>query len=84
MDHRIIDQLIEEIKSIDANIDHLSSAKKNIESDMSSLRSRKEEIRLSIENYMKSDSKSYISMRDGTEVSIRNSLRLFPGQTIIK
>ncbi len=77
MDHKILDQLIGEIKSIDANIDHLSSAKKNIESDMSSLRSRKEEIRLSIENYMKSDSKSYISMRDGTEVSIRNSPKTF-------
>jgi len=77
MDNQALKSIIDEIKNLDKKLEELGSVKKNIDSDISSLKSKKEEFRLCVENYMKDSSKSFMSMPDGTEISIRNSPKTF-------
>lgn len=77
MDSKTLENMISELRKIDSNIDHLSSVKKSIDLEMSECKAKKENIRIAIEDYMKSESKNFVSISDGTEISIRNSPKTF-------
>jgi hypothetical protein len=68
---------IESIKEIEDKLELLSVSKKKIDSEISSLKSEKESIRNVIEQYLKDSGKKFISLDDGTEISVRNSAKNF-------
>lgn len=75
-----IKKYINSIRKIEEQIDVLSVSKKQIDLEISGLKSEKESIRNNIEKYLEDSGKKFISLEDGTEISMRNSAKSFSWQ----
>lgn len=68
---------VSSIRIIEEKLEELSAAKKQIDLEISNLKLEKDSIREEIEKFLEDSGKSFVSLDDGTEVSLRNSAKNF-------
>jgi|LakMenEpi03Aug12_release.lakeMendotaPanAssembly.Ray.scaffolds.fasta_scaffold636836_2 hypothetical protein len=76
-----IENFVKRIKELDEEIDNLSNDKKSIDSKMSDCKKERDSIRESISQLMNENSSVFATLRDGTEISIRNGVKTFEWQS---
>ena len=72
-----IEELVKKIKFLDQKIENLSNEKKTIDTKISDCKKEKDSIRESISELMHNSSSVFASLKDGTEISIRNGVKTF-------
>lgn len=76
-----IEEFIKKIKLLDQEIEILSNEKKSIDAKMSDCKKERDSIRESIYEIMNNNSSVFATLRDGTEISIRNGVKTFEWQS---